>query len=65
MNQEQWVKIGKGALIAAGGAVLAYAAEFAVPTLQESGNAWLLAIAASASVLINVARKWLEAQAAE
>ena len=60
MNREQWIKIGKGALIAVGGALLTYSAEFVIPALEDTGHAALLILAAAASVSINVARKWLE-----
>ena len=55
-----WGSIGRGALIAIGGAALTFAATTLIPAMQASGNATLLAIAAFASVAINIARKALE-----
>lgn len=60
MTKEQWIKIGKGALIALGGAILTYASTSVLPALDASGNAAILALSAALSVLINFARKWLE-----
>lgn len=57
-----WGSIGRGAAIAIGGAALTYASTVIIPAMQGSGNATLLAIAAFASVAINIARKALESK---
>lgn len=64
MTREQWLKIARGAAIAAAGALLTYASAELIPALKESGNATLLTIAAFASVAVNVLRKYLEGAAA-
>lgn len=61
MDRNEWIKIAKGAAIAAGGAFLTYAAAVLIPAMEGSGNAVLLAVAAVASVGINIARKRLDA----
>jgi hypothetical protein len=58
-----WKSIGRGALIALAGAALTYASTVVVPAMEGSGNATLLALAAFASVGVNVIRKALEAKA--
>lgn len=65
MSPEKWLKVGKGALIALAGAALAYATEAVIPMLNGSSNAVVLALGAAASVLVNVARKWLEGEGEE
>ena len=59
-----WASIGRGAVIAIGGAALTFAATVVVPAMQASGNATLLTVAAFASVAINVLRKYLESKKA-
>lgn len=54
-----WVKIGKGALIAVAGALLAFATTTLIPALEESEVAWVAALTPVFSVLINIARKYL------
>ena len=63
MTKEQWLKIARGAGIAVAGALLTYASSVMIPAMQESGNAVLLAVAAFASVAVNVVRKYLEGRA--
>ena len=63
MTKEQWVKIGKGALVAAAGGLLTYASTVVIPAMQDSSSEALIAIAAFASVAVNVVRKMLEAWA--
>ena len=58
LAREDWIKIGKGALVAAAGAILAVIAEQAIPALQGSGPTGAL-IAAVAAIVVNVARKWI------
>lgn len=60
MTKEQWIKIGKGALIAAAGGLLSYASTVVIPAMQGSSSETLIAIAAFASVAINIVRKLLE-----
>lgn len=60
MSREDWISIAKGAAIAASGSLLTFAAAVVIPAMQASGSAGLLTAAAIASVLVNVARKWLE-----
>lgn len=55
-----WKAIGRGALIALAGAALTFASTEVIPAMQTSGNATLLAVAAFASVAVNVIRKALE-----
>lgn len=59
MSPEDWKKIGKGFLIALAGAALTYATSVFIPSLEDSGNAVLLTVAAVVSVLVNTARKFL------
>lgn len=54
-----WNKILKGALIAAGGAVLTYLAD-QIPGLDL--GSYTLVVSTIASALINAAREWLKAQ---
>lgn len=56
LNRADLVKIGTGALIAAGGAALTYIAE-ALPGVDF--GEWTPMVVAISSVLINAARKWL------
>lgn len=53
MSKAKWIKLGKGAAIAAGGAVLSYGATVAVPTLETEGAVVLAMIFSS---LINLAK---------
>jgi hypothetical protein len=55
-----WKSIGRGALIALAGAALTYATTIVIPAMEGSGNATLLAVAAFASVAVNVLRKAME-----
>jgi hypothetical protein len=57
MTREDWISIGKGAGIAVAGAFLTFASTALIPAMQASGSATLLAVAAFASVAINVIRK--------
>jgi hypothetical protein len=57
MTREDWISIAKGAGIAIAGALLTFAAAVLIPAMEASGNAGLLALAAFASVAINVLRK--------
>ena len=56
LNAKDMGKIGKGALIAGGGAVLVYLVEI-LP--QVEFGAWTAAAVATGGILINLARKWL------
>jgi hypothetical protein len=61
MDREKWIKIGKGALIAVGGALVSYVSAQVVPQLNSATvpGAVLVAVV---PVLINMARKYLEKQ---
>jgi hypothetical protein len=59
MSKAEWLSIAKGAGIAVAGALVAFAADFVIPAMQASGSAGLLTAAVVASVLVNVARKYL------
>jgi hypothetical protein len=61
MSKSEWLSIAKGAGIAVAGALLTFAAEAVIPAMQGSGSATLLTIAAIASVMVNVARKYMVA----
>ena len=54
------VKIGKGALIAAAGAILAYISTQVFPQLQESDNAILIATAGVGAIVVNALQKFLK-----
>lgn len=56
LSKEDWIKVGRGALIAGGGAVLVYIADF-LQTADFAG--WTPVMVAVASVLVNIARKFL------
>lgn len=58
LNSRDWLRIGKGALLAAAGAVAAYFATEVLPTLDHSTMLGA-SIAAIASTLLNLVRKWL------
>ena len=60
LAKKDFLKIGKGALIAAAGAVLAYLSTQVFPQLQESGDATLVVVAAIGAVVINAAQKYLQ-----
>jgi hypothetical protein len=62
MSRSDWLSIAKGAGIAVAGALLAFGAEVLIPAMQSSNNAVLLAVAALASVAVNIGRKWLVTQ---
>jgi hypothetical protein len=59
LNSEDLLKIGKGALIAAAGAALAYLSAQVFPQLAESGNSTLVVVAAIGAVVVNAAQKYL------
>lgn len=60
MTRENWIKIATGLGIALAGAAITYVSTVVIPGLKESGDATLLIVAAVASALVNVARKYLE-----
>ena len=60
LAKKDFLKIGKGALIAAAGAVLAYLSTQVFPQLQESGDVMLITIAGIGAVVINAAQKYLQ-----
>jgi hypothetical protein len=62
MSREDWISIAKGAAIAAGGALLTFAADVLIPAMHASGTPVLLGVAVVASVAINVVRKWMTGQ---
>jgi hypothetical protein len=55
-----WKKIGKGALLATGGALISYGLVVVVPAIAASGTPGALVIATVASTLLNAARKALD-----
>jgi hypothetical protein len=57
-----WHKIITGAKLAAFGALLSYGLSVVIPAMQASGDATLLAVAAVASVILNIARKYVESK---
>jgi len=59
MSKSEWLSIAKGAGIAIAGALLAFAGDVLIPAMHASGSATLLTVAVIASVLVNVARKYL------
>src|SRR5574343_1060769 len=59
MNKEDYMRVLKGAAIAAAGALLAYLADAAA---GGALGVWGLALAPLISVGINAIRKWLESQ---
>ena len=61
MSKSEWLSIAKGAGIAVAGALLTFVAEAVIPAMQASGSATLLTVAVVASVLVNVARKYMVA----
>lgn len=63
MDRNKWTKIGKGALIAVAGALVSYVSAQVVPELNSSTTAGAVLVAV-VPVLINMARKYLEAQRA-
>lgn len=58
LNRDDWRRIGKGALLAAGGAVVAYLTSEVLPNLDQS-TLMGATLAALASTLLNLARKWM------
>lgn len=56
LNKESLLKIGKGALVAMGGAGLIY---FSEVVAQVDWGYWTPLVTALAAVLVNIARKWL------
>lgn len=58
LAKDDWIKIGKGALIAAAGAALAVIAEQAIPALQGSGAAGAI-MASVLAIAVNAVRKWI------
>jgi uncharacterized membrane protein YeaQ/YmgE (transglycosylase-associated protein family) len=65
LNKGDLFKIGKGALIAAAGAVLAYLSAQVFPQLSESGNSTMIVVAAIGAVVVNAAQKYLRDNAGE
>jgi hypothetical protein len=61
VSKEDWIKIGKGALIAGAGSALTYLAT-KLPGL-DLGVGYFAIISPIAMVVINAARKWLAEQA--
>lgn len=57
LSREDWKSVASGALIAAGGSVLAWGTTFLIPFLQGSGDPKLLFLASALAVGINVVRK--------
>ena len=53
MNKAKWIKMAKGAAIAAGGAMLSYGTTVFVPTLEAEGAVVLAMVFSS---LINLAK---------
>lgn len=64
MNKEAWIKIAKGAGIAALGAVLTYGLNTVVPFLNDHAI-WGPAVASVLAVAINVVRKWIDSYGKE
>lgn len=60
MTQEAWIKWGKGAAIAAGGAILTYIEMQVFPSLSKEFPMWAPVLTAINSALIQGARKFLE-----
>lgn len=58
LNTDDFKKIGKGAAIAAAGAVIAYLSTEVIPNLDEN-NAVAAGLACVLSIAINFARKFL------
>ena len=58
LNAEDGLKILRGALLAAGGAALAYLSGEVLPNL-DAGTAFGAALAAAAATALNALRKWL------
>ncbi len=56
LNKEELGKVGRGALIAIGGALVTYSAEIVV---QIDFGTWTPIIVSISSILINAARKYL------
>lgn len=59
LSAEDWLKIGRGLLIALVGALLTWVLAELIPTLEGSQDPRLLFIAAILSALVNALRKWL------
>lgn len=57
-----WKKIGTGAAISVGGALVGYVSETMVPYLNGVGTPIALTIASLSSVGINVVRKWYQSR---
>lgn len=57
---EEWKSIGKGLMVAVGGAFLTYITQ--VSTSVDFGQ-WTPVVVAGLSVLVNIGRKYLESQA--
>lgn len=64
LTVEDGKKILKGLAIALGGCAIAHVSTEVVPYIDQSGTAGAL-VAAVASILINVARKWLSSASGE
>lgn len=59
MNQEKWISIGKGALIAFGGFAASFLLNDVIPQIDQSNTGGMLAVAVI-SVLINAIRKAIQ-----
>jgi len=57
MTKEFWIKIGKGAIVAVGGALLTYIVQL-IPGLEL--GSYTPIVVAVLSVLVNMGRKFLE-----
>lgn len=57
MTKDNWLKVGKGALIAVGGALLTYAAQFISDT--DFGQ-WTPVVVSLGGILINMGREYLK-----
>lgn len=58
MSKEKWLKVAKGALISAAGAVLAYLSGSVIPDLEVSGAS--AAVVAVLGAAVNVAKVILQ-----
>jgi hypothetical protein len=57
LSREEWLSIGRGAMIAIGGSLAAWGTTFLIPFLQGTGDPKLLFLASALMVAINIARK--------
>ena len=58
LSKDDWIAIGKGAGLAAGGAALVFAISKLTPALDQSTTTGA-ALAAILAVVLNIARKWV------